>query len=321
MNATPARAVARPRFEALTRCWVCGGTALRRFHQAPFDLEAYTTQDPELAAYTGETVWLVRCTDCGFGQPERLPALPHYFDRIYDQHWSEAWIEAEFQGGNKDFIFEQLLVELDRRVPGPDRRLLDVGAHAGRFMHLAQQAGWIVEGLELNPRTAAVAASRTGAPVHRVNAHVLADRGTRFQAITLTDVLEHIPDPVPLLASLRRLTAAGGWIAVKVPSGRGQQLKEVTLARLNPRRRVSLAGNLVHVGHFSARSLTRALTRAGFDRITVRTAPPELPDRKSALRNVWSIGLRWSVYAAGRLPGIVQTPFALNLQAFAQAPR
>ena len=32
--------------------------------------------------------------------------------------------------------------------------------------------------------------------------------------------------------------------------------------------------------------------RIRFDRITVRTAPPELPDRKSALRNVWSIDSR-----------------------------
>ena len=37
-----------------------------------------------------------------------------------------------------------------------------LGAHAGRFMHLAQHAGWDVEGIELNPRTAECAARRTG---------------------------------------------------------------------------------------------------------------------------------------------------------------
>jgi hypothetical protein len=187
-------------------------------------------------------------------------------------------------------------------------------------MHLAQQAGWSVEGLELNPRTAALAARRTGAPVHRVNAHVLADCGTRYHAITLTDVLEHIPDPVSLLASLCRLTAPGGWIAVKVPCGAGQLLKETALATLDRRRRVSLAGNLVHVCHFSARSLTYALERAGFGRITVRTAPPELPHCDGVLRNLLSAATRWSVYIAGRVPGIAHTSLALNLQAFAQAP-
>jgi len=45
----------------------------------------YRDQHPELAAYTGETVWFRKCAACGFTQPERLPSLPGFFDRLYDQ--------------------------------------------------------------------------------------------------------------------------------------------------------------------------------------------------------------------------------------------
>jgi len=314
--------LARPLFRPVPACWICGGRNLARFHEIPFDYARYSEQDPELHAYTGSTAWLLRCGTCGFAQPDTLPTLPRFFDRMYDQHWSQEWIEREFEAEYKDLIFSSVLSALRRRRPGRTGRLLDIGAHAGRFMHLAQLDGWEVEGLELNPRTAAYAARQTGAPVHRVNAQTLGLRGQRYQAVTLTDVLEHIPEPVGLLTSVARLVEPGGWVAVKVPCGASQWWKEWTLAAVHRARRVSLADNLVHVNHFSPRSLRYALERAGFTRVTIRTAPPELlpMDSPAAVVPMAANGLRLTVYAVGRLPGALHTPLALHLQAFAQRP-
>jgi SAM-dependent methyltransferase len=311
-------AAAEPAFQAIDRCWVCGGASLVRYHECRLDYHEYATQDPQLAAYTGEHVWLVACAGCGFGQPEKLPTLPGFFDRMYDQHWSEEWIEGEFDAGYKDFIFTSILSELGKRVPPGDRRLLDVGAHVGRFMYLAQRAGWSVEGIELNPRTAACAARHTGAPVHQVNAQTLATGERRFHAVTLTDVLEHIPDPVALVSTIGRLMEPHGWLAVKVPCGRSQWFKERVLAALRPSHRVSLADNLVHVNHFSPASLKTALERAGFQHVSVATAAPELPPGGSTIRRIASSAIRLGIYGAARLPGGLYTPAALNLQAYAQ---
>ena len=109
-----------------------------------------------------------------------------------------------------------------------------------------------------------------------MNAQTLGLRGNRYDVVTLTDVLEHIPEPVALLTSIARLVEPGGWIAIKVPCGASQWLKERTLAAVSPSRRISLADNLVHVNHFSPRALARALARAGFRQTTIQTAPPEL---------------------------------------------
>ena len=279
------------------------------------DFSEYAEQDPELRKYTGEHVWLVRCASCGFGQPEALPTLPRFFDRMYDQHWSPAWVEGEFGATYKDLIFRGILEELAFRVPPARRRLLDVGAHAGRFMHLAQARGWTVEGIELNPRTAAYAEARTGAPVHRVNAHTLALEGCRYDAVVLTDVLEHIPEPRRLLAALAGLLDPGGIVAVKVPNGPAQWTKERWLARLTAHR-VSLAENLVHVNQFTPGSLRLALERAGFARGRVRAAAPELPPVAGA-RGFADRALRLGLFAAASLPGALHTPLALHLQAFA----
>lgn len=311
-------------FQPVTACWVCGGTALTRLHECAFDFALYAAQDPGIHEYDKKTVWIVRCAACGFAQPEALPTLPAFFDRMYDQHWSEEWVEHEFEADYKDFIFRNILTELERRharVPGASRRLLDVGAHAGRFMAIAAAGGWDVEGIELNPRTAACAARRTGRPVHRVNAHTLAAGDERYAAITLTDVLEHIPEPVTLLATLARLLEPGGIISVKVPSGPGQWWKERALSALTPGRAISIADNLVHVNHFSPRALARALARAGFVDVRVTTGAPELlPADGQPLRRALSNAARLAVYGAARLPGAVETPLALNLQAYAQVP-
>jgi 2-polyprenyl-3-methyl-5-hydroxy-6-metoxy-1,4-benzoquinol methylase len=302
-------------FSPVARCWVCGGSTLIRYHRCRMDFSEYATQDPPLHAYTGEHVWLARCGACGFGQPEALPTLAHFFDRMYDQQWSEAWVEGEFAGTCKDLIFERILDELARRVPPARRHLLDVGAHAGRFMHLAQGRGWRVEGIELNPRTAAYAAARTGAPVHRVNAQTLALEGRTFGAVVLTDVLEHIPEPTRLLRALAPLVARGGVVAVKVPNGAAQWVKERWLARLTAHR-VSLAENLVHVNQFTPGSLARALEASGFARLRIGTAAPELPPG-GGVRGLAGRAVRRAMFAAALFPGAVRTPLALHLQAYA----
>jgi 2-polyprenyl-3-methyl-5-hydroxy-6-metoxy-1,4-benzoquinol methylase len=303
-------------FAPVESCWVCGGTTLIPFHQCRLDFHQYELQDPELHAYRGHRIWLVRCAACGFGQPQELPTLPRFFDRMYDQQWSEEWVANEFDAQSKDFIFRTILRELGRRVAPNARRLLDVGAHAGRFMHLARQAGWMVEGIELNPRTAAYAARRTGAPVHQINAHALQADGCQYSAVTLTDVLEHIPDPLSLLHGLAGLLEPGGCIAVKVPCGRSQLIKEHVLSIFS--HEISLAENLVHVNHFSPRSLRLALERAGFTKIAIRTGAPELlPPPVGVVRRTLSNAARLAVYAAATVPGGVHTPLALQLQAFA----
>jgi hypothetical protein len=138
----------------------------------------------------------------------------------------------------------------------------------------------------------------------------------RFDAVTMTDVLEHMPHPLLMLDTARRVLRRGGWLAVKVPCGPGQIAKERIRARLQRGYRPRLADNLVHVNHFSVRSLDLALQRTGFCNVGIRIGAPErLPES--------SVGtlVRLAIYRAGRvLPFGLRTPLALNLQAFAQKP-
>jgi SAM-dependent methyltransferase len=308
-------------FVPVPACWICGHTAFRPMDRAPLNFAHYATQDPELAAYTGVSVRIMQCKGCGFGQPEKLPALPNYFDRAYDIRWSNETLEQEFGSAYKDLIFNLILDELERRLGRGRRSILDVGAHAGRFIHLASRRGMAAEGIELNPQSSAYAERATGLPVHRLNAHDLAVRGNRYDAVTMTDVLEHIPEPLRILEKLHTLLVPGGWIAVKVPHGRAQWVKERLVRRLIHRRGTDFGGiadNLVHVNQFGAKSLRLALTRAGFTEIAIEVGAPEvqvLGTWRDTMANLPRIGV-WR--AAQFIPGSTRTPLALNLQAFAR---
>ncbi|HEX6748139.1 MAG TPA: class I SAM-dependent methyltransferase [Longimicrobium sp.] len=307
-------------FAPVAACWVCGGTDLHPVHTAVFELSEYARQDPELARYTGAGVRIVRCAACGFGQPEALPALPDYFGRMYDQRWSAEWMETEFTSGYKDLIFRKVIEGLERLVP--QRTLLDLGAHVGRLIHVAAERGWAAEGVELNPSTAAYAQKATGLPVHRMDARELAQEGRRFGAVTLIDVLEHIPQPVVALEAARTVLEPGGWIAVKVPHGRVQLRKEELRARLSRGYRATVADNLVHVNHFGVRSLRRALENAGFADVRIAIAAPELmPPGPMRARRAVSNAVRLAVWHLGRLlPRGVESPLSLHLQAYARKP-
>ena len=102
---------------------------------------------------------------------------------------------------------------------------------------------------------------------------------------------------------------------MKVPNGTAQWAKERWLARLTVHR-ISLAENLVHVNQFTPGSLRLALERAGFLRAAVRVAAPELPPVGS-VRAAMAHACRLGVFAAASLPGALNTPLALHLQAFA----
>ena len=201
-------------------------------HQGLFKFEAYAEQDPELAAYTGERFWLNRCRECGFAQPDVTPTLPRYFDRMYDQRWSQEWIEQEFESKCKDFIFGRVLAELALRVDRDDHigqrssqparcrgacRALDLSGEQGRMGRRGDRAE--------SQRPLLLPQTKRGLPVHRVNAHALVSAGRSFRAVTILDVLEHIPDPVAVLTTLRRATG-GRRLDSRQSSQRSQPVAE-----------------------------------------------------------------------------------------------
>jgi 2-polyprenyl-3-methyl-5-hydroxy-6-metoxy-1,4-benzoquinol methylase len=301
-------------------CFVCKSTSLTPIHKGIIRL-GQMLEDPEvatiLAPYEGQHFKINLCKNCKFIQPEAIPSNPNYFNALYSQKWSEEWMLCDFESTYKDSIFLGILRRLGREAECSSKRLLDVGAHVGKMIFMAGLEGWVAEGVELNPRTREIAIRKTNRPVYHNSARELAATGVQYDAITMTDVLEHIPDPVSILTDLYSLLKRGGTIAIKVPSGRNQLLKEKLRVTLGLAETAEIATNFIHVNHFSPTSLTIALIRAGFVQPRIMVGAPELPP-KGGLRGLINRSVRVLIFSVAKLPGGVHSPFGLNLQAFAK---
>ena len=96
---------------------------------------------------------------------------------------------------------------------------------------------------------------------------------TPFDALLLSDVLEHVPDPRSLLRQCRDLLAADGWMTVSVPLF-GEARLQAILDDLRSGRAVTPELNpWEHLNYFSPESLVRMVESEGF-----RVEPVPVPN-------------------------------------------
>ena len=136
-------------------------------------------------------------------------AIHEAHDELADSHW---WLVG------RRAIFREALL---RHLPPAThpRRVLDAGCGTGTNLEMLQRFGevWGVEAHE-----GALAAARRRVP----NAHLSLGRlpglglpsSSRFDVITLLDVLEHLDEPVAALRELRAHLAPEGTLLVTVPA-------------------------------------------------------------------------------------------------------
>ena len=96
-------------------------------------------------------------------------------------------------------------------------RFMDVGCGAGITVALARKLGWDASGIEIDP-TAVLEARRSGLDVVAGGYELLAQYGQQFDCILCSHVLEHVHDPLNLLAKLKAGLKPGGVILLSLPN-------------------------------------------------------------------------------------------------------
>jgi SAM-dependent methyltransferase len=181
--------------ERSAECLLCGGPA------------AGTTY-PYGTRWNGRDYDYLRCARCRSAFVHPLP-MPEDFERMYrasDYH--DAFYEALEEP--TPTALETVAARLK-----PGIRILDFGCGNGAFMVTARRLGFDCVGVELDPEMRARAAANSGCPVHSLEE--VRALGTRFDAIHLGDVLEHLPTPRATLESLQPLIAEGGLFFIEGP--------------------------------------------------------------------------------------------------------
>lgn len=183
------------------KCALCGESRTHVLHvirsRPPF-------ADDSISALLPERVWNL-CLDCGliFLSPRltMAEAASLYNEDYHDTHHEElrGW----------EFLKKRTLIE--KFVPGG--RLLDVGCGYGYFQHSLGD-NWQPVGAEVSAAACRVGRERLGADIRHGAIESLNLEPESFDAVTIWDVLEHLPDPVAELRRAHGLLRHGGVLGI-----------------------------------------------------------------------------------------------------------
>lgn len=166
-----------------------------------------------------------------------------------------------------------ILAEIGARFPAGNCDLLDIGCGQGFYFPLYLAMGARVTGVEADPVPLAQAMARgqaLGAEVHAAQAEHLPFASGGFDAVVLSEVLEHLTNPELALAEAARVLRPGGLLLVTVPHANYPVLwdplnKGLQAAGLAPIRQGIFAGIWAnHERLYTAEMLKTQVAKAGF---------------------------------------------------------
>jgi 2-polyprenyl-3-methyl-5-hydroxy-6-metoxy-1,4-benzoquinol methylase len=147
---------------------------------------------------------------------------------------------------------------------GNARLVLDVGCSAGVLARELAAQGAMVDGIEADPVAAAEAASvcRTVLVGDAETLDISLEHGA-YDVILMADVIEHLKDPVALLARLRPLLRDSGLLLISTPNVANWSMR---LRLLAGRWDYSDRGLLdsTHLRFFTRKSLVSTIREAGY---------------------------------------------------------
>ncbi len=213
---------------------------------------------------------IIDCDECGFVHIDPLPT-PEQLDEIYSgEYYSEE--KPEFiDNVIKDIewwttVFDSRYDYFESRLPALSRSLLDVGCGPGYFLKRGVDRGWQVTGIEPSVQ-AADHAEKLGIEV--INAFLdsslrasFTKEDRSFDAVHLSEVLEHTRDPLSVLSQAYSLLNDGGIICCVVPNDYSP-VQKVLVEKLGYSAYWLAPPH--HINYFSFGSLAALMRKAGFE--------------------------------------------------------
>ncbi len=203
-----------------------------------------------------------RCSECGF-----IFQNPRFTDGTINSFYDEEYFKGSADYAYHDerkikefarHVWKERIKVLHRHVPSGN--FLDIGASFGGLM---EEAGkfYYPYGIELSNFAGSEAKKIPGATVHIGTLTNHPFEGRFFSAITMIEVIEHLPEPVAAVEEAFRLLQKGGVLVIQTANMKGQQAK-----KLGRDYNYFMPG---HISYFSQQNLTELLKKTGFSSVKI----------------------------------------------------
>jgi 2-polyprenyl-3-methyl-5-hydroxy-6-metoxy-1,4-benzoquinol methylase len=208
-------------------------------------------------------IGVLKCRACGHV----------YSSYEQDQHYDDYFGERVPSG--EQFWWDKAHAKMyadfcDRFIVGKAGSLLDVGCGLGFFVKTVSSfPAWQVFGCDTSKGAVEFARRELGLDnVYWGPAEECGFREDYFDIVTLWDVIEHVPDPDPLLSFLSKVLREDGFLFIHTPNIR-IQLPKARMIRLikgmNPHLHYLEAKD--HINIYSMHTIKRVLRRNGYSNI------------------------------------------------------
>jgi 2-polyprenyl-3-methyl-5-hydroxy-6-metoxy-1,4-benzoquinol methylase len=189
----------------------------------------------------------------------------------------------------------------------PKARILEIGCGEGGTGALAKAEGkcGTYVGIELDPAAAQEARKALDLVIEaNVEDYDFAEIGAGFDAVILSEVLEHLVDPWTVLERIRAVMQPGGLVLASSPNIAHHKIIK---ALLRGRFEYAASGAMdqTHLRWFTPNSYRDMFEEAGFE--TVALGPLNMLGRKARILNALSLGRFAHLFASqityeGRVP-------------------
>jgi 2-polyprenyl-3-methyl-5-hydroxy-6-metoxy-1,4-benzoquinol methylase len=192
------------------KCPVCASSAIQR---------VLTAKDHTVS---GKSFDIWQCAHCSLRFTQDAPSI----EEIGDYYRSENYIShTETSKG----IINSLYLRVRKYTLRSKRRfveretglskgtILDIGAGTGAYLHHMRQAGWDTEGLEPDAQAINRAAANYSLTL-RPSSDLFLLPASKFDAITMWHVLEHVHALHEYIIRIKQLLKQGGTLFIAVPN-------------------------------------------------------------------------------------------------------
>jgi len=182
---------------AKLNCPLCGEQSVKALLSKPKNFQVYI------------------CTSCKLGQTIPYPEESNgqeYFsnsDEYFANHYAT----------NQEIWHKFMAFLLDRARPYvTSGAMLDIGTGIGFMLELAQERGFKAMGIEPSPAATRYAREKLHLEVFQAHFPAPELEGKQFNLITMSHVLEHVPDPINFLIEVKAHLKPNGIVVITAPS-------------------------------------------------------------------------------------------------------